>query len=565
MGTNILDTEYLTVRQLDKDDKGTVELVRAGDRQFILRTMEGNVSSYTALQKIASPFLPKIEYAAFDGEKTVVLEEYIIGGKDILTLTEEKDIVSAFCELCDVLGVLHSHGIVHRDIKPSNILIAPDGHIRLIDFDASRRYDDSKSGDTRCLGTKGYAPPEQFGYSQTNAASDIYSLGVTLKTVLGDRAEKRKYRRIIRKCTEFDPKNRYQSAAAVKKALKFSGAALVMPMLLLAAVLTCVLCFFWNIYIEEPESTTETASLPSETTSSAAAEQTETGTASSAVTTVTTAVKTTSSAASSETQTFTEETTTVSDAEETTTAPVTEETTAVSVTEETSASTVQTSAEASGTTAAPKKTTAAKTTTAPERETATAPPSSETASQTTSPTGLPAETTFKKLLTCVTNGTKTPAFTRYEFSSGKYCDVLNEPYEFVPDETVTGRWSCVNYTSNGTIIFPKMTFNLMKKSSYDTYPRYVVFNEDGTCYYESYSIFGMKKSLTYSSDLMKWTYGVIESPAVEEYYFYEKYYLYKDESGEEYLFVEHKNGDYMNSRNPEAGLHYYIYERYKGD
>lgn len=560
MGINILDTEYLPIRQLDKDDKGTVELVRAGDRQYVLRTMNGNVSSYTALKKIASPYLPKIEYAAFDGEKTIVLEEYIYGGKDILSLAEEKDIVSAFCELCDVLGVLHSHGIVHRDIKPSNILIAPDGHIRLIDFDASRRYDDSKHSDTRCLGTKGYAPSEQFGYSQTNAASDIYSLGVTLKTVLGDRAEKRKYRRIIRKCTEFDPKNRYQSAAAVKKALKSGGAALVIPAVLLAAALTCALYFFGDIYIEEPESMTETTSLPSETTSADTAGQTET--ASSALITT---VRTTAPTSSSEMDTYTEETTTVSTTEETTTAPVTEETTAVPVTEETSAASVQTSAKASETTAATKKTTAAKTTTAPERETATASPSSETTSQTTSPTGLPAETTFKKLLTCVTNGTMTPAFTRYEFASGQFCDVLNEPYEFVLDESVLGTWSCLNYTSNGTVIFPKMNFNLMKKSSYDTYPRYVIFNEDGTCYYENYSIFGMKKTLTYSSYLLNWTYGVIESPAVEEYYFYEKYYLYKDESGEEYLFVEHKNGDYMNSRNPEAGLHYYIYERYKGD
>lgn len=561
MGINILGTEYIPIRQLDSDDKGTVELVRAGDRQYVLRTMHGNISSYPALRKIESPYLPKIEYAAFDGEKTVVLEEYIPDGKNISALTEERDVISAFCELCDVLDVLHSHGIVHRDIKPSNILIAPDGHIRLIDFDASRCYDDSKDNDTRCLGTKGYAPPEQFGYSQTNAASDIYSLGVTLKTVLGDRADKKKYSRIIRKCTEFDPKNRYQSAAGVKRALRYSGASFIMPLLLLAAVLTFAVYFGEYIYNEETESVSALTSPLSETAPADLAVHSETEVSSSVITTT---VSTTTSASVSET-------TSASVTEETTSAPVTEETTAVPVTEETEVSSVQTSATAPitttipRTTAAPKKTTTVKTTTTPKSETTTVPTSSETVRQTTSPTGLPAEKIFKKLLTCVTDGTKTPAFTRYEFASGQFCDVLNEPFEFVPDEAVVGTWSELNYTNLGTIIYPKMNFNLSKKSLNDTYPRYLTINDDGTCYYEKYSIFGMKKTMMYSSDLLNWTYGVIESPAVEEYNFYEKYYLYKDESGEEYLFVEHKNGDYMNSRNPEAGMHYYIYERYKGD
>lgn len=265
MGINILGTEYVTVKQLDNDDKDTVELVRGGGRLLVLRTMNGNISSYTALKKIVLPFLPKIEFAEFDGERTIVLEEYIPGGRDIVSLTEEKDIVAAFCELCDVLCALHSRGIVHRDIKPSNILIAPDGHIRLIDFDASRRFDDSKDGDTRCLGTKGYAPPEQFGYSQTNAASDIYSLGVTLKTVLGSKAEKRKYKRIIRKCTEFDPQNRFQSAASVKKALSSNGASLILPALILAAVLPFAVYFGERVYDDEADSITNTA--PTETVS----------------------------------------------------------------------------------------------------------------------------------------------------------------------------------------------------------------------------------------------------------------------------------------------------------
>lgn len=575
MGIKILEKEYLPVRVLDKDDRGTVEVVRSGDVQYVLRTMDGNISSYTALQKIASPYLPKIEYAAFDGDKTVVLEEYISGEKDISSLTEEKDIISAFCELCDVLGVLHSHGIVHRDIKPSNILIAPDGHIRLIDFDASRRYDDSKDSDTRYLGTKGYAPPEQFGYSQTSAASDIYSLGVTLKTVLGDKAEKKKYRRIIRKCTEFDPKNRYQTAAGVKRVLKRSGRTFLAPCALsAAAVLICALCFFGDIYVREPENTSSESVSTTETASTAASSETSVTESSSAETTT---VRTVTFAEALEIEatdlTVTEETTTVPVTEETTVVPEIEETSSEETgSEVTSVSDTQATASASETTAAPKtktttkKTTTAKTTTTPKSETTTVPSSSDEVSQTTFLTRLLSGEKAKRLLTLVTDATKTPVFQRFEVSN-RYFDELEEPYEFVTDEAVLGKWNQICYSSSGIVLYPRMYYKLEKLDRYDTYPQIVIFNEDGTCtferyYYNSYFI-GWEQ--TYSSVPLRWTYGLIETPAVEDYYFYEHYFLYKDEFGQEYLFLQHKNGDYMNARNGDDVISYSIYERYRGE
>lgn len=132
---------------------------------------------------------------------------------------------------------LHQYGIIHRDIKPSNLLLAPDGHIRLIDFDAAREERPGGESDTRLLGTRGYVPPEQYGFSQTNVRADIYSVGVTLKHLLGNRAEKRPYRHIIRKCTEFAPKRRYATAKALLWALKTRTAQFLMPWLLLAMLL----------------------------------------------------------------------------------------------------------------------------------------------------------------------------------------------------------------------------------------------------------------------------------------------------------------------------------------
>ena len=91
--------------------------------------------------------------------------------------------------------------------------------IRLIDFDAARIFKPEKNADTHLFGTKGYAPPEQHGFGgrQTDERSDIYSLGVTMKVLLGGNLGRLK--EILDKCTELDPKNRFQNVYELKIAL----------------------------------------------------------------------------------------------------------------------------------------------------------------------------------------------------------------------------------------------------------------------------------------------------------------------------------------------------------
>ncbi|MBR4904092.1 MAG: protein kinase [Selenomonadaceae bacterium] len=119
--------------------------------------------------------------------------------------------------MCDGLKELHEQKIIHRDIKPSNMILQGE-RIRLIDFDAARIFKEGKESDTKLLGTKGYAPPEQFGHGQTDNRSDIYSLGVTMKTLLGENCDGR-LKKILDKCTELDPKNRFQNVDELKLAL----------------------------------------------------------------------------------------------------------------------------------------------------------------------------------------------------------------------------------------------------------------------------------------------------------------------------------------------------------
>ena len=117
------------------------------------------------------------------------------------------------------LEFLHQKGIIHRDIKPSNIIYKDDGTIKLIDFDAARMLSKDKETDTKLLGTKGYAPPEQYGFAQTDQRSDIYAVGMTMKELLGSQYSGR-LNKVIARCIKIDPEQRVSSAKELQNLLQ---------------------------------------------------------------------------------------------------------------------------------------------------------------------------------------------------------------------------------------------------------------------------------------------------------------------------------------------------------
>jgi serine/threonine protein kinase len=96
------------------------------------------------------------------------------------------EVVRIGIELCEVLKYLHTHNppVIFRDLKPLNIMLTPSGHICLIDFGIARHFKQDQAKDTAYYYSIGYAPPEQYGQSQTGPRSDIYSLGATLHHML---------------------------------------------------------------------------------------------------------------------------------------------------------------------------------------------------------------------------------------------------------------------------------------------------------------------------------------------------------------------------------------------
>ncbi len=165
-------------------------------------------------------------------------------------------------QLCDILGYLHHREapVIHRDVKPQNVIVRPDGRITLIDFDIARVHRGDRDTDTMFFGTLAYAPPEQYGFSQTDERADIYALGVLLRWLLtGSTRENPNVRvygplaKIIARCTAFAPKDRYSDAAQVKQALlRANPKAQTMRMLrlTLCAVLAAALLGFagWEVY-----------------------------------------------------------------------------------------------------------------------------------------------------------------------------------------------------------------------------------------------------------------------------------------------------------------------------
>ncbi len=201
--------------------------------QLVMREIlysESTYNLYSKLRDIKNPYLPIIYDVQTDKNKLYIIEEYVKGvtiskimkGGHIFSDDETKDIALM---LCDVLSVLHNQNIVHRDIKPSNIIYTTDNKIKLIDFGAARIYDNNQNNDTKYLGTVGYAPPEQYGFCQTDIRADIYSLGVTLFKMLTGKLPNSgviyngKLSGIIQKCIAFDPKNRFENVVILKRNL----------------------------------------------------------------------------------------------------------------------------------------------------------------------------------------------------------------------------------------------------------------------------------------------------------------------------------------------------------
>jgi non-specific serine/threonine protein kinase len=205
---SLLDGKYKILNKIGQGGMSIVYLAmnEKANKQWAIKEMrkeknknyeimkQSLITETDLLKELKHPYLPSIADIIESDDTIIIVMDYVEGRplSDILTeegTIEEDKVADYAIQLCDVLDYLHSQKppIIYRDLKPANIMLRPDGKITLIDFGTARKYNYDSVSDTTCLGTIGYAAPEQFAgetLRQTDARTDIYNLGATMYHLL---------------------------------------------------------------------------------------------------------------------------------------------------------------------------------------------------------------------------------------------------------------------------------------------------------------------------------------------------------------------------------------------
>ncbi len=229
-----------------------IKEVRKDGKQDFTTVKQGLIAETNILKELNHKYLPSIIDVIDDGDSFLIVMDYIQGKSldKILKTSMERDglpialddVISWGKQLCEVFYYLHTRPdpIIYRDMKPGNVMLKPDGEISLIDFGTARTFKQGNREDTTCLGTPGYASPEQYGGNgQSTPRSDIYCLGATLhhlitgrnpsptpfnfpkitqcRPTLVDEIPREDMNKllglemIIDRCTQYEPEDRYES------------------------------------------------------------------------------------------------------------------------------------------------------------------------------------------------------------------------------------------------------------------------------------------------------------------------------------------------------------------
>ena len=180
------DLLNLSVWQEEEFLNGRQDIVLVRNRESGIRCVKKlltiyDTSIYAYLMSHPVEQMPEILELYESSNCLIVIEKYVEGStvEQLLeqALFSEDRAVHIARQVCTILDRLHhlSTPIIHRDVKPSNIIVTPDDTVILLDVNAAKWYDPDRTDDTRYLGTRFYAAPEQAGYglSASSVKADI--------------------------------------------------------------------------------------------------------------------------------------------------------------------------------------------------------------------------------------------------------------------------------------------------------------------------------------------------------------------------------------------------------
>ena len=235
IGAGGMSTVYLAMDNRLNKQWDVKEIKKQGKNKNDEIVVNSLLAEANLMKRLDHPALPRIVDIIDNGITIYVIMDYIEGESldkilESFGVQPEESVIGWAKQLCDALSYLHSQKppIIYRDMKPANVMLKPEGNIKIIDFGIAREYKEQNLSDTTVLGTRGYAPPEQYS-GQTDPRSDIFALGMTMHQLLTgiDPRNGEPYapvrqwnpelsegiELIIDKCVEPAAENRYQSCA----------------------------------------------------------------------------------------------------------------------------------------------------------------------------------------------------------------------------------------------------------------------------------------------------------------------------------------------------------------
>src|SRR2546425_1987881 len=257
----VLAERYVVDRELGRGGMGQVLLAhdRRLNRPVAIKVLPSEACGPRELRRLEQearvvgalghPNVVEVhDIGSFEGRPFIV-EEFLDGvtlrqrmSEGPLAVPEAIDIAT---QVARGLAAAHDRGVVHCDIKPANLFVGKDGRVKILDFGVARATDGATAAPdatgsasvSRFAGTPAYSSPEQIRCAPLDARSDIFSLGCVLYEMLGRRKPFEgptpvevgyailqsappplpqdvavDVQRIVRRCLEKDPDQRFQSA-----------------------------------------------------------------------------------------------------------------------------------------------------------------------------------------------------------------------------------------------------------------------------------------------------------------------------------------------------------------